>query len=465
VIGFGRLEGSSASFPSLLIRELELTDPFELYARIRRNYKNSFILESSPGPQRLAEFTFIGFDPLCVIALKEGRIFVNGEYQEQTQDPIGYLRRTLAQFGLPKGTPFKYIGGLVGYISYDFVRYIEKIPQGGEKLFPDFELGLYLDGIAYDHKRNYAYYFSHDRDRSSEIRSLIKLSTHQSAQEARFTHEEPRSDTTREEFIEGVKRAKEYIKAGDIYQVVLSKKLHAKYSGDLFRVYRALRRLNPSPYMYYLDFFDRVIAGSSPEMLVAVQNGVISTYPIAGTRPLGKNEAERKAYERELLADEKECAEHNMLVDLARNDLGKVSEFGSVRVPEYMGVERFSHVQHIVSKVEGRLKPSKDCLDALVALFPAGTVTGAPKVRAMEIIAELEKSRRGPYAGIVGYFSLNGNMDSAIAIRTLFANEANLYLQAGAGIVADSIPEREWDETEQKLGALRAALRVGGHES
>lgn len=464
MIGFGKLEKPSDSFPSLLIRELELKNPFELYSRIRQDYPISFILESAPGPQRLAEFTFIGFDPLCVITLKEGRIFVNGEYQEQTQDPISHLRNILSQFNFAAGTPFKYIGGLVGYISYDFVGYIEKIPpRNNEKLFPDFELGLYLDGIVFDHKRRYAFYFSHDRDRSREIERLVRPSASRSfAQRAEFTHEELRSDTTRDEFIENVKRAKEYIKAGDIYQIVLSKQLCAKYSGDLFGVYQALRWLNPSPYMYYLDFSDRMIAGSSPEMLVAVQNGVISTYPIAGTRPLGQSEAERKAYERALLSDEKECAEHNMLVDLARNDVGKVSEFGSVRVPEYMTIERFSHVQHIVSRVEGRLEKNKGSLDAFAALFPAGTVTGAPKVRAMQIIAELERSRRGPYAGAVGYFSLNGNMDSAITIRTLFANEENLYLQAGAGIVADSIPEREWDETEHKLGVLKAALKGGG---
>jgi anthranilate synthase component 1 len=210
--------------------------------------------------------------------------------------------------------------------------------------------------------------------------------------------------------------------------------------------------------MYHLKFGDKVVVGSSPEMLVEVQNGVISTYPIAGTRPVGVNENERKAYRKELISDEKELAEHNMLVDLARNDVGRVSKFGSVQVPEYLTVKRFSHVQHIVSKVEGRLQNDKTALDALSAIFPAGTVSGAPKVRAMEIIDELEVSRRGPYAGAIGYFSLNGNLDSCIAIRTVFAENHNIYLQAGAGIVADSVGAKEWDETDHKLQALKKAL-------
>jgi anthranilate synthase component 1 len=234
--------------------------------------------------------------------------------------------------------------------------------------------------------------------------------------------------------------------------------MSGQFSGDLLAVYERLRELNPSPYMYYLDFGEVQIAGSSPETLLAVQGDLLVTYPIAGTRPVGSHRKEEEAYKEELLTDEKELAEHNMLVDLARNDIGRVARFGSVKVPEYLQIERFSHVQHIVSRVEGRLLSGKDPLDAFAALFPAGTVTGAPKIRAMEIIAELEESSRGPYAGIVGYFSLNGNMDSAITIRTIFSKDSRLYLQAGAGIVADSIAEREWKETQDKLGALIAAL-------
>jgi anthranilate synthase component 1 len=243
--------------------------------------------------------------------------------------------------------------------------------------------------------------------------------------------------------------------------VVLARRISGRYRGDLAAFYARLRELNPSPYMYFLDFGDYQVVGSSPEMFLAVQGRKLLTCPIAGTRPITGDSERDERLRRELLSDEKELAEHNMLVDLARNDIGRVSRFGTVRVSDYMAVERFSHVQHIVSRVEGELAAGLDAFDALAALFPAGTVSGAPKVRAMEIIAELEKSPRGPYAGIVGYFSTNGYMDSAITIRTAFAHKKELHLQAGAGIVADSVPEREWEETSNKLRALLVAMELG----
>ncbi|MFQ5794199.1 MAG: anthranilate synthase component I family protein [Candidatus Bipolaricaulia bacterium] len=438
--------------------ELEYQDPFPLYEAIYRNYEHSFILESAPGPERLAEYTFIGFDPTQVIELADGQIRVDGvlaEGMEETGDPLGYLRSLLSQYAI-EDRRFKYVGGLVGYISYDFVGYLEDIPNSHANhfSFPDFQFGLYLDGLIYDHKQGRMYYFSHGEDRLERIRLGF-------APQTDFACEALTCDTGRERFIDSVDRAKRYIKAGDIYQAVLSKELSSRFSGDLFNVYRAMRKINPSPYMYYVCLGPRKIVGSSPEMLVAVHDGMISTYPIAGTRPIGATEAERRAYEQEVLNDEKERAEHNMLVDLARNDVGRVSRYGSVWVPEYMVVERFSHVQHIVSRVEGQLTDGRDALDAFAALFPAGTVSGAPKIRAMEIIDELEIHKRGPYAGVVGYFSFNGNMDSAITIRTLCAEGNRLFIRAGAGIVADSVGAREWDETDYKLAALRKAIRLG----
>lgn len=262
-----------------------------------------------------------------------------------------------------------------------------------------------------------------------------------------------------------VRDAKDYITSGDIYQVVLSKKISGKFSGDPFETYRRLRKINPSPYMYHLQFGERRVIGSSPEMLASVKDGEVTTYPIAGTRPLGQGKQERRQLREELLSDEKEKAEHNMLVDLARNDVGRVSEVGSVQIPQYMTVKEFSHVQHIVSEVRGNLRKEAAAPEALAALFPAGTVSGAPKVRAMEIIDELESSPRGPYAGAVGYISMNGNLDTCITIRSLFTQGREISLRAGAGIVADSKEEKEWQETDHKLEALIEALNGGGdHE-
>ncbi len=457
VITFGSAKSRLPSKPAeLILKELDLKDPFLFYCTIRRRFSGSFILESAPGPERLAEYTFIGFAPEQVIGLKDGRLTIDGAYAGRSAAPLSYLRQVLDRYRVPSKTRFKYLGGLVGYVGYDFAGYLERLSRKSSE-FPDFLFGLYLDGVIFDHREGRCYYFSHDQDRSPELMPALAATGTPGGQ---FALRNLRPNTTKAEFCTKVGRAKEYIRAGDIYQAVLSRQLVGQFSGDLLAVYERLRELNPSPYMYYLDFDEIKIAGSSPEMLLAAQGDLLTTYPIAGTRPIGESSAEEEAHRAELLADEKELAEHNMLVDLARNDLGRVARFGSVHVPEYLVVERFSHVQHLVSRVEGRLCPGKDSFDAFAALFPAGTVTGAPKIRAMELIAELEASPRGPYAGIVGYFSSNGNMDSAIAIRTIFAKGQKLYLQAGAGIVADSIPEREWKETEGKLGALVAALSL-----
>jgi anthranilate synthase component I len=351
----------------------------------------------------------------------------------------------------------RYVGGLVGYASYDLVRSFEKIQRIGRKQseFPDLEFGLFEDGIVFDHVTGKTQYFYRNEDRVDEVRELAKKPP-DDTEEVNFGT--PKSNLSEEEFGERVKQAKEYIRSGDIFQVVLSKRYKIPFKGSLLRFYRALRKVNPSPYMYYLKFGDREIVGSSPEMLVRKIGSNAETFPIAGTRPFTSDPARNRALSAELLQDEKEKAEHVMLVDLARNDLGKVSEYGTVRVPEFMRVQNYSHVQHIVSKVTGKLRPKVSSLDLLKAVFPAGTVSGAPKVRAMQIIEELENTARGPYAGAVGYLSSNDNMDFAITIRTLFAQSGYCYLQAGAGIVADSVPEKEWIETERKAAALFTAM-------
>jgi anthranilate synthase component 1 len=442
--------------PEPLIQQVALSDPFALYERLRSRVRRSFILESAPGPERLAEFTFMGFEPTAMITCESERLSCDGQILSQGSHPIADLRALLRMLARPSLTGFKYLGGLVGYVGYDFVRHLERVPiNQGEKTFPDLELGLFLDGLIFDHRARKAYYFSHREDRSALLDEVTQLDA---PQDSPLLCDELRCQQTQDQFLANVSTARECIRAGEVYQIVLSRQLGASYRGDLFSVYRTLREINPSPYMYFLDFGERAIAGSSPEMLASVQGHTVTTYPIAGTRPLGRTEAERHALAQELLADAKERAEHNMLVDLARNDVGRVSKYGTVHVPDYMTVERFSHVQHIVSRVEGNLRAGLDAFDAFASLFPAGTVSGAPKIRAMELIAQLEPSARGPYAGAVGYFSLNGNMDTAITIRTIVANRTRLYLQAGAGIVYDSVPEREYAETEHKLYALKKAL-------
>ncbi len=349
------------------------------------------------------------------------------------------------------------LGGALGYISYDAIRYIEKLPnQKPDYLhFPDLEMGIFEDGIVFDHTLNQAYYYFRRENRLKEIEDLLK---EPAAKEEQFTYSQPAVNISKEDFEKAVEKAKEYVTAGDIFQVVLSKRFQFQYTGSLLTFYKSLRQINPSPYMFYYKSDKRQIVGASPEMLVRIDNRKVVTFPIAGTTPSTADPKENLRLGKELLKDQKERAEHVMLVDLARNDIGRISKYGSVSVPEFMQVHQFSHVQHIVSQVMGDLQDGLESFDALKAVFPAGTVSGAPKVRAMEIIEELEPSRRGPYAGAVGYFSCNGNADFAITIRTLFAEGNQAYIQAGAGIVADSVPEKEWFETDHKAKALMKAL-------
>jgi len=421
------------------------------------------LLESVEGPKRIARFSFIGFNPKLEFTVKDGvasvRDLASGESVSfEVENPLEDLRRLVGSgFG---GLDLRFVGGAVGYVSYDAIRYWERLPRSAEDAlrFPDMHFGFYDDVLVFDHEKDETIYVYREKDRSGELLELVEEADEDAGGSLSFTS--PRANLSREEYEGIVARAKEYIESGDIFQVVLSRRYDFNVEGDLSRFYLKLRKINPSPYMYFLKMGSRRIIGSSPETLVRVEGRLVETFPIAGTRPRGATEAEDEELARSLLADPKERAEHVMLVDLARNDIGRVARFGSVRVPEFMTVHRYSHVQHIVSRVVGELRSGCDCYDALRAVFPAGTVSGAPKVRAMEIIEECEPSRRGPYAGGVGYFSLNGNADFAITIRTLVADGGRCSIQVGAGIVADSVPEREWLETEHKAKALLKALEL-----
>ena len=378
--------------------------------------------------------------------------------KQKTTDPLGLIQEALK----PKtvhNREFRLVGGAVGYISYDAVRYWEKLAQPkGDIDFPDVEMGIYDDGFIFDHAQQLALYYYQEENRLTEVEKLLQ----KPAEEGGLEVSEPKVNISQQHFERAVEKAKEYVTAGDIFQVVLSKRYQFQTKGSLIPFYQSLRRINPSPYMYYYKAGKHQIVGSSPEMLVRVDNRMVETFPIAGTTQIAADETENLRLAHDLLSDPKERAEHVMLVDLARNDVGKISKFGSVHVPEFMKVHQYSHVQHIVSQVVGELRDELESFDALRSVFPAGTVSGAPKVRAMEIIDELEPSQRGPYAGAVGYFSYNGNADFAITIRTLFADKNQAYIQAGAGIVADSVPEREWIETENKAKALMKALQTSG---
>jgi anthranilate synthase component 1 len=435
--------------------------PINVFAKICEHYDYSYVLESAEGHKKLAEYSFIGFDPSIVLTVKNGKAEVCERFNgkkiiHEVEEPLLLIKQFLGSSIDLKD--FRFIGGAVGYISYDAVRYWEKLPKIAidDLRFPDFEVGIFDDGIIFDHKSGEVFYYYLRESRLNEIISLLN----EDCRTEKLSYSKPKVNIAKEDFKKIVVDAKEYIASGDIFQVVLSKRYEFNFHGSLIAFYKALRRINPSPYMYFLKMGKRQIVGSSPEMLVRVENGVIETFPIAGTRPRVENATINMSLQRELLLDPKECAEHVMLVDLARNDVGKVSEFGTVSVPEFMKIYEYSHVQHIVSRVTGKLRRNCDCYEALKAVFPAGTVSGAPKVRAMEIIEECEPVRRGPYAGALGYFSINGNADFAITIRTLAANGDYGYIQAGAGIVADSDPEKEWFETEHKASALLKALQL-----
>ena len=446
---------------TLSYKEMEISDsPFDLFRKIYHTYDYAFLLESANSDTRLAEYSFIGYNPSKIFKAKGNLVQIQSRdtsrtLKEQVKDPLKKLREVVIRSSI-EDYKFRFIGGAVGYVSYGAINYWEELGKLVSRAtgFPDMEFGLFNDVIVFDHKHAKVYSLTKGSNSSDAMKDILIETIPLKSPNATPPHLSP----NKKRFIEEVKTIKEQIASGDIFQAVISKRYDFKTRGDLLAFYKKLKEINPSPYMFYLKFGKRQIIGSSPEMLYRVDGKKVETFPIAGTRPFIIGSDKNIKFREELMADPKESAEHLMLVDLARNDIGKISRYGSVKVLSFMDVREFSHVQHIVSHVVGEIKNGADCFDVMRATFPAGTVTGAPKVRAIEIIDSLEESPRGPYAGAVGYFSFNGNSDFAIAIRTLFADGAKCYIQTGAGIVADSIPENEWNETEEKAGALLQAL-------
>lgn len=440
-------------------RELKMNPPFELFKNIYQDNSQTFLLESMESDSGMARYSVLGFKPTAKIKAQNNVLYmnINGEKEEfDVENPFEEIKKIIS----PSNGKNGFRGGLVGYVSYEAVKHFEPVEVNSSP-YPDFEFGLYLDAIIFDKIKNKCQYVTLHEDNSEYINEISK----EEHQIEDVSFKEKGQEFSKKQFEEMVLKAKEKIKAGEIFQSVISNCRKYQIKGNKLSFYEKLRKINPSPYMYHLKIGEREIIGSSPEMLVRVEKGNVETFPIAGTIKRGKTRREDKVLEKELMADEKEKAEHLMLVDLARNDVGKVSEFGSVEVPEYMGIKKFSHVQHIYSRVSGKLKENKTAVDAFSAMFPAGTLSGAPKIRAMEIINELEGIPRGPYGGAVGYFSLNGNADFAITIRTMVCDGDKAKIQAGAGIVHDSIPENEYYECKNKAMALIDALNGNGEDT
>ncbi len=446
--------------------------PVSLYQKLKP-LQPAFLLEKAEGSEHTARCWYIGLKPFAAFVSSglHTTFTCRGKTEKLIGRPLDLLAQILKRCHSPKQPELPmFCGGAAGYIGYDTVRTIEKLPAAAadDLALPDVNLVFCRAAVIYDcSQRTAAAVVNHpegeDLSAAHKILDSIEALLHQPAPPPAPDKPLPpaavSSSLSKEAFTAAVQKAKEYIAAGDIFQVVLSQRLQCGFTADAFNVYRTLRRLNPSPYMYYLELpGDIKIAGASPEMLVKVENGAVQTRPIAGTRPRGKDCRQDEELALSLLQDEKERAEHVMLVDLARNDLGRVCRPGSVQVDSFMQVEKFSHVMHITSDVKGILAEDRTAVDALKACFPAGTVSGAPKIRAMEIINELESVKRGPYAGAIGFFGFNGTLDTAIAIRTIVFHQGHAYLQAGAGIVADSNPENEYQECLNKAAALLKAL-------
>jgi anthranilate synthase component I len=464
----------------------DMETPVSAFKKIADS-ENAFLLESVEQGENLGRYSFLGCDPEVVFKAKGSEVMIlyhnNEEDFRSSADPLDVLKEFMERYHPvtdPDLPPFT--GGAVGYFSYDMVRYWESLPDDNpdDLCLPDAFFCLTDTLIAFDHVKHKMILISNahvhgDPDEAyaqavhkvdllrERLRAHLPYQETPSEEEENATSSAPaptESNVKQADFEEAVEKAKEYIRAGDIFQVVLSQRLQKRYSRDPFDLYRALRTINPSPYMYYLQLGDLRIAGSSPEILIRLEGDEVCVRPIAGTRPRGQTRAEDLELEKSLLADPKERAEHIMLLDLGRNDAGRVSEYGSVAVDSLMSIERYSHVMHIVSNVTGRLREGMDAFDVLRAGFPAGTVSGAPKIRAMQIIDELENVRRGPYAGAVGYIAFNGNLDTAITIRTMVVKGDTVYVQAGAGIVADSVPKNEFEETMNKARGLLRAIDI-----
>lgn len=455
----------------------DIKTPIETLKILKGISTNVFILESVDSTNKMGRYTFLGYDPKLELTCYNHKLKITTgtTIEEEVKHPNEYIRKILKENKSPRisGMP-TFTGGLVGYFSYDYIKYGEQslnLNANDEEKFNDVDLMLFDKVIAFDNYRqkiilivnikvenlevNY-------RKAEIELKAMADLIINGKKAEERPLRikSDYRSYFSKEQYCNMVVKAKEYIKEGDIFQVVLSNKIEAEIEGSILDAYRVLRSTNPSPYMFYFYSNDIEISGASPETLVKLENNKLYTFPLAGTRKRGKDEEEDLELEKELLADEKELAEHNMLVDLGRNDIGKISEINSVKVDKYMSIEKFSHVMHIGSTVSGTLRSDKDALDAIDSILPAGTLSGAPKLRACEIINELEGNKRGIYGGAIGYIDFTGNLDMCISIRLAFAKNGKVFVRSGAGIVADSVPENEYEECINKSKAVINALNI-----
>ena len=469
------------SFRSVPIRRTLLSDrrtPIEVLRVLRNVSRHCYLLESLESSDRWGRYTFLGYEPSMEITCLNGKVRITEQGKTrtvQTQTPGDILRQVIALHKSPKLEGFPtFTGGLVGYFSYDFIKYAEpnlKLDAEDQENFNDFDLMLFDKVICFDNLKQQIILIANADTANLEEsypRALAELEEMAAlvlqGQPAKIPPLQLKSEFrplfTKEQYCAMVQKARHYIREGDIFQVVLSNRMEADCEGSLLDTYRLLRVQNPSPYMFYFSSDDIEIAGASPETLVKLTDGALCTFPLAGTRPRGKTKAEDEALKLGLLKDPKECSEHNMLVDLGRNDIGKISKFGSVEVEQYMEVLRYSHVMHIGSTVTGRIRPDKDAVDAVEAVLPAGTLSGAPKFRACQIINELENNKRGIYGGAIGYLDFTGNLDTCIAIRIAFQKNGKVFIRSGAGIVADSVPENEYQECINKAQAVVNAVRA-----
>lgn len=447
--------------------------PIEAMRILKASSTHAYLLESAKANENWGRYTFLGFEPELSISCIDGKMNVDGK-EFECSDPTNYLRELLKKYKSPRISSLPpFTGGLVGYFSFDFINYKEpstKMNIDDGEGFKDIDLMLFKDVIAFDNVKQKIILITNielAKDLDVEYEKALKrlnsikelLHTGKKSFEGGKLLGEVTPLFSKDEFSKMIGKAKHHIKEGDIFQIVLSNRLQANFEGSLFDTYRVLRTVNPSPYMFYFSGTDVEVAGASPETLVKLEDGILHTFPLAGTRPRGKSEKEDKELEAELLADEKELAEHNMLVDLGRNDLGKISKFGSVVVEKFHSIERYSHVMHIGSTVRGEIRPEYDALNALEAVLPAGTLSGAPKIRACQLIEELENNKRGIYGGAIGYIDFTGNMDTCIAIRLAYKKNGKVFIRSGAGIVADSDPDKEYMESINKAGAVVDALK------
>ncbi len=452
----------------------DFTTPIETMKILKSVSTHCYMLESAQANDRWGRYTFMGYDPKMEITCIDG-VMKAGDLQIKTDDPSEYLRQILSSYKSPKIQNLPpFTGGLVGYFSYDYLGYSEptvRCDVEDSEEFKDVDLMLFDKVIAFDNVKQKIVLIVNMKLNNIEVG--YKKAAADLKQLAELLKKGEKSEEkggkllgevtplfNKEEYCGMVERAKRHIREGDIFQIVLSNRLSAPFEGSLLNTYRILRTINPSPYMFYFSGTDVEVAGASPETLVKLENGVLHTFPLAGTRPRGRTDEEDIALERELLADEKELAEHNMLVDLGRNDLGKISKFGTVQVEKLHSIERYSHVMHIGSTVRGEIRDDKDALDAIAAVLPAGTLSGAPKIRACQLIGELENNKRGIYGGAIGYIDFTGNMDTCIAIRIAYKKNGKVFVRSGAGIVADSKPEKEFEECLNKAKSSLKALEL-----